>query len=80
MEMAHATYEKLRQYGKNMGCKGNGGMSDDDWKVVREFVDVGYNPNIKSGMAAMVALGLSDDQLRRKIEILDLPWRSGNGR
>ncbi len=43
MEMARATYDKLKQYGKNMGCKCDGGMTDADWRTVREFADVGYD-------------------------------------
>lgn len=80
MNMARATFDKLKQYGKNMGCKCDGEMTDADWRTVRDFADVGWDPNTTGGMANMVARGLHDDHLRRKIEILNLPWRSADGR
>ncbi|MGI9066905.1 MAG: Ig-like domain-containing protein [Pyrinomonadaceae bacterium] len=73
MDMARATFDALLAFGKRNGCGCNG---EPDWKVVQDFIDVGYarwNP-LDFGWQ------VSDAQLRRKIQILGLPWRSSNGR
>jgi RHS repeat-associated protein len=79
MEMAHATWEKLKQYGKNRGCRCNGEMTDADWKTVKDFIDVGYDQSTEAGRKAAIAFGVSNDQLRRKVNILGIfAWRSRN--
>ena len=80
MEMARATWEKIKQYGKNRGCPCKGEMTDADWKTVQDFIDVGYDQTTARGRGAAIALGVSDEQLRLKIKILDVPWRSADGR
>jgi RHS repeat-associated protein len=80
MEMAKATWEKIKQYGKNRGCPCKGEMSDGDWKIVKDFIDVGYDQTTAGGRAKAIAKGVNDEHLRRKIEILNVPWRSANGR
>lgn len=49
MEMAKATWEKLKQYGKNRACPCTGEMSDADWKTVKDFIDVGYDTATLTG-------------------------------
>jgi hypothetical protein len=55
-------------------------MSDGDWKIVKDFIDVGYDQTTAGGRAKAIAKGVNDEHLRRKIEILNVPWRSANGR
>jgi hypothetical protein len=73
MDMAHATFDALKAFGRQRGCACNG---DPDWKVVQDFIDVGYAPwdPLDFGWA------VSDAQLRKKIQILGVSWRSPNGR
>jgi RHS repeat-associated protein len=79
MEMAKATWEKLKQYGKNRGCPCTGEMSDADWKTVKDFIDVGYDPATLTGAGGEYLRGVNDDQLRRKVAILGiLAGRSRN--
>jgi RHS repeat-associated protein len=80
MEMAHATWDKMKQFGRNRGCNCKGDMTDPDWKTVRDFADLGYNQSSRGGRFVDFWRHVSDDQLRRKIQILDLPWRSQTGR
>ena len=80
MEMAHASWEKLKQFGKNRGCTCTGEMNDADWKTVRDFVDIGYDPKTDGGLFDLYSKGVSNEQLRRKIGILNVPWRSATGR
>lgn len=72
MDMARATLDRLRAYGKFLGCDCNG---DADWDVVRRFIDVGYHSTLGDDVG-----DLMDIQLAAKIKILDVSWRSGNGR
>lgn len=79
MEMAMATWEKLKQYGKNRGCRCLGEMTDADWRTVKEFIDVGYDLSTRTGRVRDKAQGVSNDQLRRKVDILGIrAWRSPN--
>lgn len=73
MDMAHATFDALRKFGRRNGCECNG---EPDWKVVQDFIDVGY----ASWNPLDFGWEISDAQLRKKITILRLPWRSRNGR
>lgn len=47
-------------------------MTDRDWKTVREFVDVGYDPSTDGGLFDLYTKGVSDDQLQRKVRILGI--------
>ena len=71
MDMAHATFDALRAFGKRNGCDCNG---EPDWKAVQDFMDVGYHPRTPLDL-----LDHTDGQLRRKIQILGVPWRSPSG-
>jgi len=73
MDMARDTYEKLKRFGEMRGCKCHG---DPDWKKVQDFIDVGFG----SRNPISFIRGITNDQLRQKIEILGVPWRSPNGR
>jgi len=76
-KMAIDTYEKLREFGEMRGCRCNG---DPDWEAVKKFISVGYDLSTRKGRAQDFAREVSDEQLRRKIGILNTPWRSPNGR
>ena len=80
MEMALANWDKIKQYARNRGCQCQGDMSDKDWDRVKDFIDVGYNRSTGLGRAVDALRGVSSGQLRRKIEILNVPWRSAKGR
>jgi RHS repeat-associated protein len=73
MEMAHDTYDKLREFGEQRGCRCHG---DPDWNAVGQFIDVGY------GRWDPRELGwhVTNEQLREKIGILNVSWRSSSGR
>ena len=73
VDMAHATYEKLQQFGDLRGCHCHG---DVDWKKVQDFIDVGFG---KWNPISFIR-ETSDAQLRQKIGILGVPWRSPTGR
>ena len=73
MDMARATFDALQSFGRQRGCSCHG---DANWKVVQDFIDVGYgrwNP-------IDYVWEVTDAQLRRKIGILNVSWRSPNGR
>jgi large repetitive protein len=53
---------------------------EPDWKIVYKFVMVGYDLSSMRGRHTDNWNEISDEQLRRKIEILGVPWRSQNGR
>lgn len=71
MDMAHATFDALRKFGRRNGCECNG---EPDWKTVQDFIDVGYPRG-----SLMDFTNISKDHLRRKIELLGVPWRSSTG-
>jgi RHS repeat-associated protein len=77
MKMAHDTYDALKKFGEMRGCRCDG---DPDWNLVRKFVDVGYDRTTLLGKGGEYLKGVSDDQLREKIGILGVPWRSHTGR
>jgi RHS repeat-associated protein len=77
MKMAHDTYDKLKSFGEMRGCHCNG---NPDWDLVRKFVDVGYDRSTLLGRGGEYLKEVSDDQLREKIRILGVPWRSPTGR
>ncbi len=73
MQAAGKTFDDLKEFGRLRGCKCSG---EPDWTKVREFIDVGYrgwNPED-------IVREVSDSQLRQKIQILNVPWRSSTGR
>jgi len=72
MKMAHDTYDKLKEFAKQRGCN----CREPDWDVVRKFIDVGYD----SWDPREWVWRVNDDQLREKIGILGVPWRSSTGR
>ncbi|MGI8836313.1 MAG: Ig-like domain-containing protein [Pyrinomonadaceae bacterium] len=74
MDMAYATFNKLLEFGRTRGCACAG---DADWKLVREFMQIGNNPWNPVGFVHT----LSDKHLRQKINLLKtVPWRSPTGR
>jgi RHS repeat-associated protein len=77
MKLARATFEALRAFGRRNGCDCNG---EPDWKLVQDFIDVGYDQSTTGGSFGEVFRGVSDEQLRRKIGLLEVPWRSSTGR
>jgi RHS repeat-associated protein len=76
-DMAHDTYDRLKSFGEMRGCKCDG---DPDWRKVQQFIDVGWDQGSRSGRIADFWKEVSNEQLRRKIEILGVPWRSATGR
>jgi RHS repeat-associated protein len=77
MKMARDSYDKLKRFGEQRGCECHG---DPDWEVVRRFIDVGYDRATLLGAGGEYLRGVSNEQLREKIGILNLPWRSQSGR
>jgi RHS repeat-associated protein len=74
MASAHASFDALKNFGKRRGaCKC---VNGPDWGVVQRFIDVGYHPANPIGIVRET----SNAQLRAKIEILNVPWRSRTGR
>ena len=73
MDMARASFDALRNFGRQRGCQCNG---EPDWGKVRGFIDVGFG----SWNPADFLSEVTDAQLRRKIQILEVPWRSSTGR
>src|SRR5215831_16459594 len=76
-DMAHSTYDEIRRFAEIRGCRCHG---NPDWNLIDRFIDVGYDLSTPSGRAADFTRDVSDDQLRNKIGILNVPWRSANGR
>lgn len=80
MDMALATWDALSRFGSRHGCPCQGSMSIQDWQTVRDFINVGYNLSTDKGRRDDFWHEISDEQLRLKIQILGVPWRSQNGR
>jgi RHS repeat-associated protein len=76
MDAAIATFDKLKEFAALRGCK----CGEPDWDKVRRFIGVGYDSTSPVGAAGEIFGNVSDDQLRAKIGILNVPWRSANGR
>ena len=78
MEMATATWDALNKYGREKGlcCK----QEPPNWAKIAGFINVGYPLSTKDGRDRDFWDLISDEQLRLKIQILDVPWRSQNGR
>jgi RHS repeat-associated protein len=72
-QAAGATFNKLKEFGRLRRCNCDG---EPDWRVVKDFIDVGY----RSWNPADFVWEVSAAQLREKIRILNVPWRSANGR
>jgi RHS repeat-associated protein len=72
-QMAHATYSDLKAFAYWRGC---GCVADPDWTKINAFINVGY----ASWNPVDFVWEVSDAQLREKIGILGVPWRSPNGR
>jgi len=73
MATARIIFDELKEFAERRGCKCR---PEPDWNVVRAFMEVGYNPADPRG----IWYETSDDQLRTKIGILNVPWRSATGR
>jgi RHS repeat-associated protein len=73
MAMAHATFDALRAFGRRNGCDCDG---EADWNTAQTFINVGYERWDPLDLIWTV----SDAQLRKKIGILQVPWRSPDGR
>ena len=78
VNMAKATWNKLNQFGKEKGlcCK----QQNPDWDKVGAFISVGYDLSTNEGGYNNIRHEISDEQLRLKIAILGVPWRSFDGR
>ncbi len=78
MRMARDTWFWLNQFAKkkNLCCR----LEEPDWQIVYKFVMVGYDISTVGGQLDNNIHEISNEQLRRKIEILGVPWRSPNGR
>lgn len=78
MNMARASWDKLNQFGRDKGlcCK----QQDPDWARVAAFISVGYDLSTVEGQYDNRVHEISPEQLRLKIGILDVPWRSANGK
>ena len=66
MDMAHDTYDRLERFGEMRGCHCHG---DPDWKVVQDFIDVGFGNWNPLDFIREV----TNAQLRQKIGILNVP-------
>jgi RHS repeat-associated protein len=77
MDMAHHTYDDLQKFAEMRGCPCHG---NPDWDLVKRFIGVGYDLSTRAGRAADYAKGVSDDQLREKIDILRVPDRTPSWR
>jgi hypothetical protein len=73
LDAAHATYDMLTKFAELRGCKCH---DRPDWDRVKRFVGVGYS----KWDPREAIWHVDDDQLREKIGILDVPWRSKTGR
>ncbi len=78
MDMAKATWNKLNEFAREKGlcCK----AQDPDWATVAAFINVGYDLSTNDGWYNNVRHEISNEQLRLKIGILGVPWRSPNER
>jgi RHS repeat-associated protein len=78
MQMARSSWFWLNQFAKkkNPCCR----PEEPDWQIVYKFVMVGYDLSTVGGQYDNNRHEISNEQLRRKIEILGVPWRSPNGR
>lgn len=72
-DMAMKAFLDLKAFGKMRGCKCDAGP---DWGRIRAFIAVGWGQMNPIGLAYET----SDDQLRAKIKLLGVPWRSATGR
>lgn len=75
-DAAKATWDALEQFARLRGCHK---CAQPDWDRIRKFIGVGYD-TYPDGWCGEVFCGVSDAQLRAKIGILNVPWRSPNGR
>ena len=78
MKMAKATWGKLKEFGREKGLCCN--EQDPNWAAVAAFISVGYDLSTEKGREDDFWEEITDDQLRTKIGILGVPWRSSNGR
>lgn len=78
MDMAKATWDKLNEFGRGKGlcCK----TEEPDWAGIAGFTNIGYDLSTDEGRKADFRHEISDQDLRIKIQLLGLPWRSLNGR
>jgi RHS repeat-associated protein len=76
-EAAEATYYRIEQFARIRGCNCK---DEPDWQKIREFIKVGYDTTTPLGRNCEILCDVSDEQLREKIRILDVPWRSADGR
>jgi RHS repeat-associated protein len=78
MAMAKATWDQLNEFGRVKGlcCK----QQDPDWATLAAFINVGYDLSTVDGQLENIRHEISDQDLRTKIQLLGLPWRSYNGR
>ncbi len=72
LEMAHATFDALRAFGRRNGCGCDGGPS---WDLIQAFINIGFGPNDMRGYG-----NETDAHLRAQIGLLGVPWRSATGR
>lgn len=78
MEMARSTWDKLNQFGREKGLCCD--QQDPDCATVSAFNSIGYDLSTTGGQYNNVRHEISDAQLRIKIGILGVPWRSQDGR
>ena len=67
MDMARATFDNVRAFGRRNGCECDG---KPDWGLVQRFIDVGYPRGSMNDFRDITA-----GQLSRKIQILGVPPR-----
>jgi RHS repeat-associated protein len=77
MDMVNATWDALNRYGREKRCCKQQGPN---WAKIAAFINVGYDLSTKEGRDLDFWNEISDEQLRLKIGLLDVPWRSYNGR
>jgi RHS repeat-associated protein len=77
MVMARKSWDFLNLFGRSKGmcCK----PQEPDWAVVAAFASVGYDLSTRTGRMLDATSPMGPQQLRLKIQILDVPWRSANG-
>jgi RHS repeat-associated protein len=78
LKMAQITWDFLNRFAKEKGlcCT----SQDPDWSKVMAFINIGYDLSTVSGWYFNISREISDEQLREKIRILGVPWRSPDGR